>query len=42
LSHRVWQDLSGSDFAAPDPAQAAGVRPLAAIELHGRHLPVQV
>lgn len=42
MSGRFWQDLSWPDFAALDTARAVAVLPVAAIEQHGPHLPVQV
>lgn len=37
-----WQDLTADDFRALDGARTIAVLPVAAIEQHGPHLPVQV
>ncbi len=42
MSGRFWQELSWPDFAALDGPNAVAVLPVAAIEQHGPHLPVQV
>ena len=42
MSGRFWQELSWPQFAALDGAHAVAVLPVAAIEQHGPHLPVQV
>lgn len=42
MSGRFWQDLTWPDFAALDSARTVAVLPVAAIEQHGPHLPVQV
>lgn len=39
---RFWSDLSTRDFAQFDVARAIAVLPVAAIEQHGPHLPVNV
>ncbi len=38
----VWWDHSTADFAARDLSNTVVVFPVAAVEQHGPHLPVQV
>jgi creatinine amidohydrolase len=40
--HRRWASLTWQDFAALDPASTVAVLPVAAIEQHGPHLPLDV
>jgi creatinine amidohydrolase len=40
--HRRWASLSWQDFAGLDPARTVAVLPVAAIEQHGPHLPLDV
>lgn len=42
MSGRFWQELSWPEFTALDHSHAVAVLPVAAIEQHGPHLPVQV
>ncbi len=42
MSGRYWQELRWPEFAALDAARAVAVLPVAAIEQHGPHLPVEV
>jgi creatinine amidohydrolase len=35
-----WEAMTAGDFAALDPATAVALLPLAAVEQHGRHLPL--
>ena len=42
MSGRYWHELRWPEFAALDAAHAVAVLPVAAIEQHGPHLPVQV
>lgn len=42
LRHRLWQELTTTDFAALDRDRTIAVLPVAAIEQHGPHLPVSV
>ncbi len=37
---RFWRDLTWSDFQLLDPEATVPVLPVAAVEQHGRHLPV--
>jgi creatinine amidohydrolase len=39
---RLWQEMTTTDFAALDAARVIAVLPVAAIEQHGPHLPVEV
>ncbi|MGE5148036.1 MAG: creatininase family protein [Candidatus Eiseniibacteriota bacterium] len=39
---RLWQEMTTEDFAALDAARVIAVLPVAAIEQHGPHLPVEV
>jgi len=39
---RYWAELRSSDFARLDPAAAVAVLPVAAVEQHGPHLPLNV
>ena len=39
---RYWADLASPDFDALDRTRAVAVLPVAAIEQHGPHLPLQV
>ncbi|HYF58652.1 MAG TPA: creatininase family protein [Burkholderiaceae bacterium] len=41
-AHRPWASLTWQDFARLDPARAVAVLPVAAIEQHGPHLPLDV
>jgi len=42
LPRRLWQEMTTEDFAALDTARVIAVLPVAAIEQHGPHLPVEV
>ncbi|HEX9463141.1 MAG TPA: creatininase family protein [Alphaproteobacteria bacterium] len=39
---RFWQEMTTEDFAALDAARVIAILPVAAIEQHGPHLPVEV
>ena len=39
---RLWQEMTTTDFAGLDAARVIAVLPVAAIEQHGPHLPVEV
>ncbi len=42
LPSRYWSELSSPDFAALDSERTIAVLPVAAVEQHGPHLPLQV
>jgi creatinine amidohydrolase len=42
LPRRLWQEMTTEDFRALDVARVIAVLPVAAIEQHGPHLPVEV
>jgi creatinine amidohydrolase len=39
---RLWQEMTTEEFRAPDVARTIAILPVAAIEQHGPHLPVEV
>src|SRR6202042_3210023 len=42
LPTKFWAEMSWRDFAAADMSKVIAVLPVAAIEQHGPHLPVEV
>jgi creatinine amidohydrolase len=42
LPRRAWSEMTTRDFAGPDVARWIAILPVAAIEQHGPHLPVEV
>jgi len=42
LPRRLWQEMTTEDFAGLDASRVIAILPVAAIEQHGPHLPVEV
>ena len=42
LPRRLWQEMTTRDFAVPDVGRWIAILPVAAVEQHGPHLPLEV